>query len=78
LAADANTDPEAAGFRGITLAHNARSPEAVDRIMEEAESAGARVVKRARELDWGGYSGYFSDPDGFLWEAGWNPHFWTE
>ena len=44
-------------------------------LMEEARKAGALVQKPAKDMDWGGYSGYFSDPDGFLWEVAWNPHF---
>jgi len=78
LAADANVASAGAGFSGFTLAHNVRSREAVDELLREAEAAGAAVVKPAKETDWGGYSGYFSDPDGFLWEVAWNPHFWIE
>lgn len=52
-----------------------RSQEAVDATLEEARAAGALIVKNAQDTDWGGYSGYFSDPDGFLWEVAWNPHF---
>jgi len=78
LAADANAGSSGAGFPGFTLAHNVRSREAVDELLREAEAAGASIVKPAEETDWGGYSGYFSDPDGFLWEVAWNPHFWIE
>ena len=75
LAEDATVPAAGSGFAGITLAHNVGSPEAVDRTLEEAVAAGATLVKPGQEVFWGGYSGYFSDPDGFLWEVAWNPHF---
>ena len=75
LAGDDQVDPQGSGFRRFTLAHNVSSKEEVDRVMEEARKAGALVQKPAKDMDWGGYSGYFSDPDGFLWEVAWNPHF---
>jgi uncharacterized protein len=75
LASDAQVDPEGSGFRRFTLAHNVSSKEEVDRVMEEAGKAGALVQKTPTETEWGGYSGYISDPDGFLWEVAWNPHF---
>lgn len=78
LAADAAVPSEGSGFRGFTLAHNVRSPEAVDATLREAVGAGATLVKPGQKVFWGGYSGYFSDPDGFLWEVAWNPHFWVE
>lgn len=56
-------------FSGITLAHNTRSKEEVDALLEQAKRAGGKVEKEAREVSWGGYSGYFSDPDGHLWEV---------
>jgi catechol 2,3-dioxygenase-like lactoylglutathione lyase family enzyme len=77
LAEDAKVSAEGSGFRGFTLAHNVRSREEVDRTLEEALASGATVVKPATEASWGGYSGYFSDPEGFLWEVAWNPHFWA-
>src|SRR5271170_370392 len=58
-------------FTGITLAHNVRSKEEVDRILKQAEQAGGKIEKPARNTDWGGYSGYFSDLDGYLWEIAW-------
>ena len=58
-------------FTGITLAHNVRSKEEVDRVLKQAEQAGATIEKPARDTDWGGYNGYFSDPDGHLWEIAW-------
>ncbi|HEY8429015.1 MAG TPA: VOC family protein [Sandaracinaceae bacterium] len=75
LAADASVPAEGSGFRGFTLAHNTGSPEEVDRLLRHVEERGGRIVKRARRADWGGYSGYFADPDGFLWEVAWNPRF---
>jgi len=76
LAADATVPAEGSGFRGVTLAHNVASREAVDAVLAEAEAAGATLVKPATETDWGGYSGYFADPDGHRWEVAWNPHFY--
>lgn len=76
LAADADVPAEGSGFAGITLAHNVGSPAAVDEVLAAAEQAGGRVVKRATKAEWGGYSGYFADPDGHLWEVAYNP-FWT-
>jgi catechol 2,3-dioxygenase-like lactoylglutathione lyase family enzyme len=66
------------GFSGVTLAHNLRSKEEVDDLLAVAVTAGATLVKPAQDTFWGGYSGYFSDPDGYLWEIAWNPHFWIE
>ena len=78
LAQDATVSSEGAGFRGFTLAHNVESPEAVDRALDQAAAAGAELVKPGQKVFWGGYSGYFADPDGFLWEVAWNPHFSIE
>jgi len=75
LAKDANVAAEGHGFNGISLAYNARTREEVNSVLAEAESAGANVLKPAQGAFWGGYSGYFSDPDGFLWEVAWNPFF---
>jgi len=58
----------------FTLGHNVASKEEVDAIMIKAEKAGANIVKEAHDTFWGGYSGYFQDPDGHLWEIVWNPH----
>jgi len=57
----------------FTLAHNVGSREAVDAAMAEARAAGATIVKSAAETFYGGYAGYFQDPDGHLWEVAWNP-----
>jgi uncharacterized protein len=75
LAKDANIAGDGHGFSGISLAYNARNREEVDAVLAEVEAAGARILKPAEEAFWGGYSGYFSDPDGFLWEVAWNPGF---
>lgn len=74
LAADAGVAPTGGGFRGFTLAHNVESREDVDAVLAEAVRAGATLVRGAASAEWGGYSGYFADPDGFLWEVAWNPH----
>lgn len=78
LAADASVPAQGEGFAGFTLAHNVRSKEEVDRVLQQAQQAGAPLAKPAAETDWGGYSGYFRDPDGYLWEVAWNPFFWIE
>jgi uncharacterized glyoxalase superfamily protein PhnB len=75
LAKDANIAESGQGFGGIALAYNARSREEVNAVLAEAEAAGARLLRPAQEAFWGGYSGYFSDPDGFPWEVSWNPSF---
>ena len=73
LAADARLDGAGSGFGGIALAYNTRSREEVDAVLEEAEAAGATILKPAEDTFWGGYSGYFADPDGHPWEIAWNP-----
>jgi predicted lactoylglutathione lyase len=75
LAKDANVAPDGHGFNGISLAYNTRSRAEVDSVLTDAAAAGGRLVKPAQEAFWGGYSGYFSDPDAFLWEVAWNPSF---
>lgn len=76
LAADAGVEAlESGGLSRVALAHNVRKREDVDRVLERLERAGARVVKPAEDAPWGGRSGYFADPDGFLWEVAWNPGF---
>jgi catechol 2,3-dioxygenase-like lactoylglutathione lyase family enzyme len=72
LAEDAGV-PDGRGFGGITLAHNEASPEGVDAAYAKAIDAGARAVKPPQKSFWGGYSGYFADPDGYLWEIAFNP-----
>ncbi|MEW4530427.1 MAG: VOC family protein [Maioricimonas sp. JB045] len=73
LAEDAQVDPAGSGFGGITLAWNGRSKEDVDAVLAQAQQAGARILKPAQDVFWGGYSGYFADPDGHPWEVAWNP-----
>ena len=75
LALDVGVPVDGSGFRGFALAHNVRSREDADRLLEEVVRAGGRIIKPAQQADWGGYSGYFADPDGFLWEVAWNPRF---
>lgn len=73
LAEDIAISPEGTGFQGFTLAHNVASPEEVDLTLAEAVAAGAELVKSGQDAFWGGYSGYFKDPDGFYWEVAHNP-----
>ena len=75
LAEDAQQPPARGGFSGITLAHNCRSTAEVDAVLARAVAAGAKLVKPAQTVFWGGYSGYFADPDGHLWEVAFNPFF---
>jgi predicted lactoylglutathione lyase len=75
LAKDANADAgDVSSFRGVALAWNCRSQEEVDAVIARARSAGAKVQKPPQETFWGGYNGYFTDPDGHLWEVAHNPH----
>jgi uncharacterized protein len=69
LADDAKVPADGTGFRGVTLAHNVRSEERVEEVLAEAERAGGKVVKPAQRTFWGGYGGYFADPEGYLWEV---------
>jgi uncharacterized glyoxalase superfamily protein PhnB len=62
---------ERSKFTGITLAHNVRDKDEVDRILACAAAAGGVIEKPGQDAFWGGYSGYFSDPDGYLWEVAW-------
>ncbi len=73
LAKDATVNAAGEGFRGVTLGHLEPTKEDVDRVMEEARVLGAEIVKEAQEVFWGGYSGYFKDLDGHLWEVAMNP-----
>ena len=75
LAADTGIR-DGGGWGGVTLAYNARSPEEVDAVMDEAERAGARITRPAGKTFWGGYAGVFVDPEGHPWEVAHNPH-WT-
>lgn len=73
LANDAEVAPEGMGFRGVALAWNLPSEAEVDLAMGRALAAGGRMVKPAHKVFWGGYSGYFADPDDHLWEIAYNP-----
>ena len=75
LADDASVPPAGSGFPAFTLAHNVASEAAVDATLAEAVAAGARLVRPGERAPWGGYRGYFADPDGFLWEVCFNPFF---
>jgi len=75
LAEDATVPAVGSGFPGFTLAYNTRSQDEVDAVLKAANSLGAKIVKHAQHVFWGGYSGYFADPDGYLWEVAWNPGF---
>ncbi|MEX0695685.1 MAG: VOC family protein [Rhodospirillales bacterium] len=75
LAADAGVDDSTHGFSGIALAYNGRDKAEVDAVLDEAVAAGGTLIKAAEDVFWGGYSGYFADPDGHLWEVAWNPFF---
>lgn len=77
LAEDARlsgSDP-GGGFGGVALAHNVRTRDEVDAVLARAHAAGGHILRPAEETSWGGYTGYFADPDGHLWEVAWNPHF---
>lgn len=69
LAADATVAEDRSNFRGFTLAYNVSNTSQVDEVLAFAQKAGAKLVKPAQKASWAGYSGYFSDPDGFLWEV---------
>ena len=71
--AEIGTAPTFGKVPPVTLAHNCATKEGVDRVLESAQRAGAETFEEAREREWGGYSGYFADPDGFRWEIAFNP-----
>ena len=77
LAEDATVPANGEGFEGFALAHNLQSEAEVDQVMAQALQAGATLVKKPQKVFWGGYSGYFKDPDGHLWEVAHNPYFWV-
>jgi len=74
LAEDAGVPATGQGFEGLSLAYNTRTKEEVDALVATLEAKGARVVKRPKEVFWGGYSSYIADPDGHLWEIAFNPY----
>lgn len=75
LAEDASVSAEGSGFAGFTIAHNVASENDVETTLLEAIAAGGRLVRPGEKAPWGGFRGYFSDPDGFLWEVCYNPFF---
>ena len=77
LAEDAQVPAEGSGFESFSLAHNVHFESEVDEVMALAARAGATLVKPPQKVFWGGYSGYFADPDGHLWEVAYNPLFWV-
>ena len=77
LAEDATVSSKDTGFKAFSLAHNVSSEEEVDAIVSQAVAAGATLVKKPQKVFWGGYSGYFADLDGHLWEVAHNPFFWV-
>lgn len=77
LAEDAQVSPAGEGFEGFTLSHNVSSEQEVDEVIAQAVEAGATLVKKPQKVFWGGYNGYFKDPDGHLWEVAHNPLFWV-
>lgn len=75
LAKDAGLEDSAPGFSGVALAYNTRSEGEVDAVLAAAEKAGGRIIKPGQKVFWGGYSGYFADTEGHLWEVAYNPGF---
>jgi catechol 2,3-dioxygenase-like lactoylglutathione lyase family enzyme len=75
LAADAGVPADGTGFPGFTLSHNVRTRAEVDELLAEVAAGGGWLVRPGHDADWGGYTGYFADPEGYLWEVAWNPHF---
>jgi catechol 2,3-dioxygenase-like lactoylglutathione lyase family enzyme len=75
LAEDAKVADSAPGFSGVAIAHNVASEAEVDAALREAVAAGAMLLKPGQKAFWGGYSGYFADPDGHVWEVAFNPFF---
>lgn len=74
LADDAQLPADGTGFRATSLAMNLNSEAAVDAALAEIAAKGGRIVKPAQKVFWGGYAGYFADPDGHLWEVAFNPY----
>jgi uncharacterized protein len=75
LAKDAGIENSRPGFSGVSLAFNVENEASVEKVLEAAVAAGGRMIKPAQRAFWGGYSGYFADPDGHLWEVAHNPGF---
>lgn len=77
LAEDAQVSAKGEGFSGFSLAHNVATEQEVDSVINQAIAAGGKLVKSPQKVFWGGYSGYFADLDGHLWEVAHNPLFWV-
>lgn len=77
LAKDADVSAESSGFNNFALAHNVASEDEVHQVVDRAIQAGAILKKQPQKVFWGGYSGYFADPDGHLWEVAYNPFSWV-
>lgn len=75
LAEDATLSPTGSGFSGLTISYNAKSEKEVDEVLDKIKKLGATIIKPAQKVYWGGYSGYFKDLDGHLFEVAYNP-FW--
>jgi uncharacterized glyoxalase superfamily protein PhnB len=75
IAHDSGIPKNAPSATELTIGHNVSSEKEVDAVMEQARKAGAKIIKEAQATFWGGYAGYFQDPDGHLWEVVWNPQF---
>ena len=73
LARDAGIPQEPQSRTEFALAHNVAAREEVDAVIQQAKDAGAAIIKPPQDTFWGGYAGYFADPDGHLWEVAWNP-----
>jgi len=70
---DAGIKKKGEGFGNVALAHNVRDKKDVDKVMAHAKKCGAKILRKADDVFWGGYNGYFADPDGHAWEVAWNP-----
>lgn len=77
LAEDAGVPDQGTGFRGVALAHMVNSEAEVLQVLQSAQEAGAKLVRPAQKMEWGGFSGYFADPDGHLWEVTYAGSFWA-
>jgi catechol 2,3-dioxygenase-like lactoylglutathione lyase family enzyme len=75
LAEDAMVSVEGSGFSGVTIAYNASTEAEVDEIIRDLKARGVKILKEPQKVFWGGYSSYFSDPDGYDWEVAYNPFF---
>lgn len=75
LAADAGVEYSSGGFPGFSLSYNTSGEDEVNTVIERLRNSGTRIVKEPQSTEWGGYSAYFADPDGYLWEVVYNP-FW--